>query len=713
MASTLTELIELAGERFPGISLRTEHLLMAWADNDHRDELASMVGKAGLSLHTFSKALRPLCFQGNGENDSIITLCLTDDKKQPASGIDLLQRLADAPGHFAHKALSTAGLNFDRLAVLLKTAQSEHGGLMAGVGAILQNSHGELERYGRNLTDIAKNGEFDDLCDRPREIEKIVQVMLCHRKRNGVLTGPAGVGKTALVELFARKLVAGELPKALQADTVFEIRMGAIVAGTHYRGDFEQRMENVIKELIARPRTIAFIDEMHLIWGAGRAMDIITDAANLLKPFLARGELQVLGATTVDEYNRYIAQDEALSRRFREIRLDEPDQAMAHHMVAAQVRATAKHHNISITDPLIAQAISLTNQHMKQRRQPDKSVDLIDSAAVRAVRENRNDLMTKDLLNTLSDFTGKAVHDLDSDAKHFLHNLPTRIKARIIGQDQAVAKVCASLIYRRQGLGSPNRCLGTFLFAGDTGVGKTEMAKAIAAEFFENEEALLHIDLAEYNTNFSTTRLLGAPPGYLGHDREGHLIQWLQTFGSGVMLFDEVEKAHPDLQDLLLGLLDNGRVTSSKGKTYDATQCVIILTTNAITSKDVSKGNLGFTVAKRKPDAVELLAGKFPPEFLGRFDEIVLFNPLGEEELRQIIGLRFKEALRRFEKSGLPLDLDEDDVARELMAKMHSGKINAREIARLLEREVLQPAASAALERSCLKDKRHVTPRRK
>lgn len=699
MSCRIEDLITLASKRFPGVTLRTEHLLLAWAENDQRDEFVSLVERAGLTFQKFSEALRPLCVKNQNENDAIISLCLTDGKRQPASGFDLLERLARARAHPVHKALSIAGINMEGLIGLLKAMPPEKSGLLAGVGTVLPDEHGEVERFGRNLTDMAKKGEFDDLCDRPREMEKILRVLLCHRKRNGVLTGPAGVGKTALIELFARKLVNGELPKTLRADTIFEIRMASIVAGTRYRGDFEQRMESILKELRRQPRTIAFIDEMHLIWGAGRAEDVITDAANILKPYLARGEIQILGATTVDEYHRYIAKDEALARRFREIRLDEPDKTLLYDMVSSQATATAKHHNISISDQVIERAITLTDQHMKQRRQPDKAVDLIDSSAVRAIRENRAEVMTKDLLNTLSDFTGRAVRDLDSGEKTSLFHLPERIKKRIIGQNQAIEKICEALIYRRQGLGSPNRCLGTFLFAGDTGVGKTETAKAIAAEFLENEAALLHIDLAEYNTAFSTTRLLGSPPGYIGHDREGLLIRWLQTFGSGVILFDEVEKAHPDLQDLLLGLLDNGRVTSGNGRTLDATQCVVVLTTNAITSRDIGRGSLGFVDPGVKPDAAQLLTGKFPNEFLGRFDEIVLFNALDEDTLRQIIGLRFREALGRFEQNGLSLNPDEETVVRNIMAMMRNKKLNARAIARLLEREVLQPAARKALEK--------------
>ena len=421
------------------------------------------------------------------------------------------------------------------------------------------------------------------------------------------------------------------------------------------------------------------------------------DAGNLMKPLLARGEIRVIGATTVEEYHRYIAQDTALARRFQEIRLSEPDSAMTLEMVRKQATGLAKHHNVLITDAIVGQAVELTNRHIPNRWQPDKSVDILDSAAVTVRRENRKELTIADLLGTLSRQTGYPVATLTGEDRASLRNLSAGLKQRVIGQDHAVERVTATLIQRRQDLGSAERNLGTFLFAGDMGVGKTEMARAIAEVFFGSVKALLHLDMAEYSQPGSVNNLIGSPKGFIGSNQEGVLISWLHAHGSGVLLFDEIEKSHPDVHRLLLGLLDNGRIHAAQGEIMDTRQCVVVLTTNAITSTAMHRKSMGFGSTSDAPNPADLLADHFPREFLGRLDEILLFNPLGPEEIRRVMKLRIDEALARLRRKNIEIVFDESRLLDDLLEKLGNTKGGARDIERLLEQKLLQPISIAML----------------
>jgi ATP-dependent Clp protease ATP-binding subunit ClpC len=697
---TLYELKKLCNETYPEKPLTLVLLLLVWGTTSGKDELALLLKGTGLSIDGFVRTLMPYrdADAEEDEDEELLTSCLLTVTEGPLYGVHLLHVLTDTPENRLHKDLVRAGLDVLLLKKNIEVHLAAGKGVLAAHGIEMKNLANPLLQYGRELTLLAAQGEFDALCDRPEEIDRLLEVLLRKQKANPAITGPAGVGKTALVELLARFLVRDEnVPAPLRWTKLYEVSMGSLVAGTKYRGDFEERMHDIIMAIQEQKPAILFIDEMHLIWGAGRAEGVITDAANILKPFLGRGSIRVIGATTVEEYHRYIAQDNALARRFQEVRLSEPDVKLTTTMVQSQTEALKAHHHVSIPAAVVHEAIRLTDRHLPGRFQPDKSVDLIDSTCVNVVREGKEEMTVNDLLNTLSRQTGRPISSLTSDIRSELRNLGTELKKRIVGQDEAVKKVVATFIHRRLDLGPEEKNLGSFLFAGQTGVGKTELSRCIAGIFFNKRNPLLIVDCAEFSQGGAVNKLIGSPAGYVGSEKDGVLAEWLHTTGSGVILFDEIEKAHPDIHKLILGLLDNGRIMSSKGERLDCRQCVIILTTNALKTEDICRENIGFVQSASKPEITELLMDHFPMELLARLDEQILFNPLGDMELKQIILMRIEEAKERMKKQGITLLYDNDAASDYLLVFLKKNKTGARGVERLIEKKILEPVSHAFL----------------
>lgn len=693
---TLSQLRELAQAHYPNTHLSMAHYLAAWAKADADFELQSLLHETGLNVASWAKAIEPLLLVSLSEERDFFIACVAEVSDGVVTGRHLLTCLIGNPEQRISRCLQAAGLNLSHLKIRLEETKQPQT-LFARAGIKINTKANPLLQYGRDLTALAREGAFDELCDRPEELNRLLGVLLRKQKGNGILTGPAGVGKTALVELLARNLAHNTVPAPLTGSRLFEVSLGKIVAGTRYRGDFEERMEQIIQAMQASQPAILFMDEIHLLWSAGRAEDIITDGANLLKPVLARSAFKVIGATTVDEYHQYLTKDQALTRRFQEVRIAEPDEAMTLKMIKKQSEGLEKHHAVAISEAVLSQAFTLSNRHLPNRWQPDKSIDLLDSTAVMLVREGRKVMTPTDLLYVLSEQTGYPIATLTGEDKTTLRNLSASLKSRIIGQDQAVHQVTSTLIERRQDIGFSERNLGTFLFAGETGVGKTELARAIAETFFCNKKALLHLDLAEYSSPETINKLIGSPVGFRGSDKDAILIQWLHTYGSGVILFDEVEKGHVDIQHLLLGMLDNGRIHSAGGEVMDTRQCVVILTTNALKPRDLNRSGVGFQRSNVPLDPTDLLLSHFPQEFLGRLDKTILFNALGQKEMRAILKLRLNEAVTRLEKKKITLVFEEKRLLDHLLSNLIDQKSGARGIARLLESRLLQPLSMAML----------------
>ena len=618
-----------------------------------------------------------------------------------------------------------------------------------------ENRYRALERYSVDLTALARAGRLDPVVGRREIVQRVIQTLSRRTKNNPALLGEAGVGKTAIAEGLAQRLIAQDVPDVLRDRRVLALDMGALVAGSKFRGEFEERLKAVMDEVkAARGEVILFIDELHVVVGAGGAEGAI-DASNMMKPALARGEIQVVGATTPDEYRRYIERDAALERRFNPIWVEEPSEEDAVEMLRALRPRYESHHKVQIDDEALVAAVRLSKQYVTGRHLPDKAVDLIDEASAKLrlamssmppelaeMHRRIQDLQDReeaaseraeyeeaarlraDRLALEHDYTAQrdewlaaekleaTIHEaeiaalvaqhtgipvarlLETEAEKLLH-LEERLHERVVGQDQAVTVVAEALRRARAGLKDPRRPIGAFLFLGPTGVGKTELARALAELLFDSEESMVRIDMSEYQERHTVSRLIGAPPGYVGYDDGGQLTEAVRRRPYRVMLFDELEKAHPDAFNLLLQLLEDGRLTDGRGRTVDFRNTVIIMTSNLGTSEFGQGHGMGFrrgvdreSERERIRQAIEgALKQTFRPEFLNRLDESVIFDPLTREQIAQIVGLLLKQVEHRLEEQQIGIELTE--AARDWLAQEGFDPVfGARPLRRAIQRYV-------------------------
>jgi len=612
-----------------------------------------------------------------------------------------------------------------------------------------------LDQFGRNLTLAAREGKLDPVIGREKEIERVMQVLSRRTKNNPVLIGEPGVGKTAIVEGLAQDIVAGEVPETLKDKQLYTLDLGALVAGSRYRGDFEERLKKVLKEIRTRGDIILFIDEMHTLVGAGAAEGAI-DAASILKPMLARGELQTIGATTLDEYRKYVEKDAALERRFAPIQVAAPDVKDTIEILKGLRDRYESHHRVSITDGALAAAARLSDRYISDRQLPDKAIDLIDEAGSRlrirrmtappdlrefderiantrrekesaidsqdfekaaSLRDDEKQLLAEkaqrerewkagdlDIVAEVDErliaevvglMTGIPVTELSEDDAQRLLRMEDELHKRLIGQEQAVKALSKAIRRTRAGLKDPKRPSGSFIFAGPSGVGKTELSKALAEFLFGDEDALIALDMSEYAEKHTASRLFGSPPGYVGYEEGGQLTEKVRRKPFSVVLFDEVEKAHPDIFNSLLQVLEEGRLTDAQGRVIDFKNTVIIMTTN-LGSRDVSKGVLlGFAPENDDVNAYERMKIKvqqelkqhFRPEFLNRIDDTIVFHQLTEDEIVKIVDLMVTQLDDRLKERDIDLELT--TAARlELAARGYDPVMGARPLRRTLQREL-------------------------
>ena len=657
-------------------------------------------------------------------------------------------------------------------------AGGDEKGELANAGGVADkiNKSGSaiLDQFGRNLTAEAAAGKLDPVIGRTQEIERVMVVLSRRTKNNPVLIGEPGVGKTAVVEGLAEKINAGDVPETLKGKQVYSLDLGSMVAGSRYRGDFEERLKKVLKEIKTRGDIVLFIDEIHTIVGAGSA-DGALGASDMLKPMLARGELQTIGATTTDEYRKYIEKDAALERRFQPIQVHEPTIAETIEILKGLRERYENHHRVTITDSAIQAAAELSSRYIQDRRLPDKAIDLIDEAGARlrikrltmppelkeleakvaklsaekeqAVKDQdfekaadmRDDL--EKLQTELKD-RQKAWHEGETDAKMVvdedviaevvssttgipvvkltqaeskkLLNMEAELHKRIIGQDEAVSALARSIRRTRVGLKDPKRPAGSFIFAGPTGVGKTELAKTLAEFLFDDEDALIRVDMSEFSEKYAASRLFGAPPGYIGYEEGGELTEKVRRKPFSVVLFDEIEKAHPDIFNSLLQVLDDGHLTDGQGRKVDFKNTIIILTTN-LGTRDIAKAaNTGFNLGtntessyqRMKEQVSSELKQQFRPEFLNRLDDIIVFKQLTKLEVRQIVDLDVKKLDDRLFDRHMSLDLT--DEAKDLLAqKGFDPLLGARPLRRVIQRDI-EDAISEKILMGELTDGEHV-----
>jgi len=565
-----------------------------------------------------------------------------------------------------------------------------------------------LESFARNLTEAARAGRLEPLIGRQAEIDAMIRVLGKKMKNNPLLIGEPGVGKSALAEGLAARIACGDVPKMLQNAQVYALDLAQLVAGSKFRGEFEERMKKVLAAIVEMKDVILFIDEMHTLVGAGSTSEGSLDAANILKPALARGELRVIGATTYKEYRKYIEKDAALARRFQRIDVREPDHEQTRRILEGLRPRYEAYHHVRIGDDALRAAVQLSARYVTDRFMPDKAIDLIDEASAMARIEAESIAGAEEfypavigegeVARVVSQWTGVPVERVGADNQQDILALEATLKKRIVGQDDAVATVARALRRARAGLGDPKRPLGVFMLLGPSGVGKTELCKALSEALFGSEDALIRIDMSEYSEEASASRLIGSPPGYVGHGEGGQLTDAVMNRPYSVVLFDEIEKAHPKIFSLLLQLLDDGQLTDSVGHRVNFKNAIIVMTSNAGVSFDMDK-RLGFAAAQSGDPGRAIMAQvkqTFRPEFLGRIDELVLMRALDEEDGRQIAAMMLGRLVQRLAQRGIMLEYDER-VPALLAKKGMDAMSGARNLRRLIAREIEDPLSDLLL----------------
>ena len=556
------------------------------------------------------------------------------------------------------------------------------------------------EKYGRDLTRLAQEGRLDPVLCRDSELERMVEILCRRQKNNPCLLGEPGVGKSALAEALAQRIASGQITPALRGKRVLSLDMASMVAGTKYRGDFEERFKNLLEELYRDRSTILFIDEIHIIAGAGAAEGAI-DAASILKPMLARGEIQLIGATTPEEYRKTIQKDSALERRFGRVMVEEPTPTAAETILAGLMPRYERYHGVAIPSTAIHAAVELSVRYLPGRYLPDKAIDLLDeAAAARRIAENSSEkkaLTPADIARVVSKASGVPAERVGEAERERLAQLEQRLAAEVIGQPRAVASVAAAIRRSRTGLRENNRPIGAMLFLGPTGVGKTRLARTLAKGWFGSEKALLRFDMSEYMERHTVARLIGAPPGYVGHDEGGQLTEAVRRRPYSVVLFDEIEKAHSDIQNLLLQILEDGTLTDAQGRRADFSNTIILLTSNlGARCLAGQTAPMGFGAAGAEKDrcgqqAIREAREFFRPELMGRLDETVLFDPLGPEQLAGIADRLLCELEER--AAGQGYTLRHTAAAAKALAGDKVPPYGARELRRTVSRAVEQALA--------------------
>ncbi len=628
-----------------------------------------------------------------------------------------------------------------------------------------------VSNYARDLNEEAETGKIDPVIGRDDEIERVIQILMRRTKNNPILIGEPGVGKTAISEGLAQRIVEGEVPKIIEDKTILSLDLASMIAGTKYRGDFEDRLKKLFDELATRDDIILFIDEFHMVLGAGAAEGSM-DAANILKPILAKGDIQIIGATTIEEYRKYIEKDSALTRRMQPIQVEEPSLSDTRKIIYGVKDKYESHHGVEITDEAINAAVELTDRYINDRFLPDKAIDVIDEAMskvrIKAYQEEETESNPEEKINELVSEKEQAVKDQDfekaaelrdrinqarfeieaeiekknkdkpnlfidfddiagivaswskvpvtkltEDEKEKYANLDEDLEGTVIGQEDAIKSVAHAIKRARVGLKDPSKPIGSFIFVGPTGVGKTYLAKSLAENIFGSEEHLIRMDMSEYMEKFAVSRLLGSPPGYVGYEEGGQLTEQVRNHPYSVVLFDEIEKAHPDIFNLLLQILDDGRLTDGQGRTVDFKNTIIIMTSNIGVSSLNEKQAIGFETgdpeeknADRTREIIEReVKNAFAPEFLNRLDEVIMFNPLSEENIEEITKLMLEKTRERLNNIDIDITYDEEVVkllAKEGFNEEYGARPLERHITKMIDNRLAEDILDNKLNRDAI-----------
>lgn len=749
----------------------TEHLLLGLL-REGEGHPARVFQQLGISPEKISSGIEGIVGKGDTPAEvrgfssrvkKVLELALQEARSQNVPAIDtdhLFIGLIKEGTGVAAKVLESLGVSLERVREIM--GQSPKGGQNRPAGGAARGSANQstptLDSFGRDLTASAQQGKLDPVIGRNQEIERVIQILSRRTKNNPILIGEPGVGKTAIVEGLAQRVYEGVVPDILKNKRVMTLDLASVVAGTKYRGEFEERLKKVIDEIQRAGNVIIFIDELHTLIGAGGAEGAI-DAANILKPALARGELQCIGATTLDEYRKHVEKDPALERRFQPVTVNEPSSEEALEILQGLRDRYEAHHRVKITDEALAAAVKLSDRYIADRFLPDKAIDLIDEAASRVrlrthtappdlkelderlelIKQEKEaakrtedfekaaklrdeerevqgeldamrrdwekqrstaeaDVGEEDIAFIVSSWTGIPVKKLAEEEADRLLRLEEIIHQRVIGQDEAVRAVSRAIRRSRAGLKNPKRPIGSFIFLGPTGVGKTELARALAEVLFADEDAMVRVDMSEYMERHAVSRLVGAPPGYVGYDEGGQLTEAVRRKPYSVVLLDEIEKAHPEVFNVLLQVLEDGRLTDSKGRTVDFRNAVLIMTSN-VGADTIRRGGMGFSLGgdeqerqldeyeQMKKRVTDELKRSFRPEFLNRIDEVIVFHQLSKPQVREMVDLMLKDLAQRLAEQEISVELT--DAAKDKLAdEGYDPTFGARPLRRAIQRVV-------------------------
>lgn len=747
----------------------TEHILLGLA-REGEGIAAQVLKSRGIALDTVRQQVETVIGKGQQKVEQVMgytprTKTVLELSVEEARSLGhnyvgtehlLLALIREGEG-VAAQILMVMGLNFDIIRQEIMALLKDEGAKgKPGAASAKDSATPALNQYGRDLTEMAREGKLDPIIGREKEIERVIQILSRRTKNNPALIGDPGVGKTAIAEGLAQKIVQGNIPEILKGKRVVTLDISSMVAGSKYRGEFEERLKNVMNEIRESKNVILFIDEMHTIIGAGGAEGAI-DASNILKPALARGEIQAIGATTLDEYRKHVEKDSALERRFQPVTIGEPTKEEALLILEGLRDKYEAHHKVKITDEAIKAAVDLSDRYIADRFLPDKAIDLVDEAASRvrikiftappdlkkleediaAMEKEKSEAISlqeyeraaelrdkiqkvkqqledskkswtdkassrdsvvteEDIAAIVSGWTGVPVTKLAEEESERLLNLESILHKRVIGQEEAVLAVSKAIRRARVGLKDPKRPAGSFIFLGPTGVGKTELSKALAEALFGDENSVIRVDMSEYMEKHTVSKLIGSPPGYVGYEEGGQLTEKVRRKPYSVILLDEIEKAHPDVFNVLLQILDDGRLTDGKGRTVDFKNTVVIMTSNVGVSTIRKQAVLGFATStderkdaydKMKDNVLEELKKTFRPEFLNRVDEIIVFHQLEQEHLKQIVELMLKSLLTRVKEMNINVEVTER--AKVLLAeKGYDQAYGARPLRRAIQKMV-------------------------